>query len=682
MKFDCIRQKERKIDKVLKGGKYRVFKTLKAKLIVLMTVLLVVSLAVTQIVGVVETTQIVKEDVNKRAKSLVEKLSQDIESSFESEENAMLQFSQSVLMLQMLKSAEHKEWPSIDKEFNTFIKNHKDVQLIYVGTENKKMYATPAVQFPADYDPTSRPWYKKAMENPEKVVWTEPYVDVVTNKLTVTLAKAVKEGNRILGVVGIDMSLDTVTKVVNSLDVGYKGYPFLFDHKGFGVVHPEFKGKDVSDHPTVKKMYEKDSGVVEYKAEDGKRIVHFTTIPKLGWKVGAVYKESDLLAVSKSITTKMLTISIFAILIAIIVVYLLSRSIVKPLVYLKEQIQKVADGDLTVHVESKAKDEIGQLSNHFNHMVSEMRTLIHQVNDSINELAASADHLSAVSEETMATSEQVTGAINDIAKGTSEQASDLDSMNDRTNELSKQIETVAESAAEVQALSNDTKSASHNGLQKLNVLQAKSDEAKEELLAVEKVMNDLVEKMKQIDEVIQTITAISAQTNLLALNASIEAARAGEHGKGFAVVADEVRKLAEQSAQATELISQTIEKIQQQTDLAKEAVERSKVMHAEQQSAVETTADSFNEITSMMEGLAAAITNITDEVKRMNESKNQVVESMQSISAIAEESAAAAEEVAASSDDQLRALSTVTEAAENLNQMSRQLQELVERFKV
>jgi methyl-accepting chemotaxis protein len=659
-----------------------VFKTLKTKLIVLITSLLLVSLAVVQIVGVVETKKIITEDVSKRAKSLVQGLVTDIEGSFAAKESALQQFAESVIMQQMLKNPQHAEWSLLNKDFSVFVKNNKDVALVYVGTENKKMFTTPKVELPADFDPTSRPWYKKATENPDEVIWTDPYIDATTGQHVITLAKAITEGSRVLGVVAIDMTLETVTNIVNNVDVGYKGYPFMFDQNGIGIVHPQYQGKDMSDNPVIKRLYEKDAGLFGYTIENEKRFMYFTTIPQLGWKVGAVYKEAELLAVSKSITEKMLVISIIAIIIAIAVVYLLARSIVKPLVYLKDQVQKVADGDLTVQVESKAKDEISQLSNHFNHMVSEMRAIIHQVNDSINELAASADHLSAVSEETVATSEQVANAINDIAKGTSEQASDLDSMNDRTNELSRQIETVAESAAEMQMLSNETKTSSYNGLEKLNVLQSKSNEAKEELIAVEKVMLDLVEKMKQIDEVIQTITAISAQTNLLALNASIEAARAGEHGKGFAVVADEVRKLAEQSAQATELIRQTIATIQQQTDLAKEAVDRSKVMHAEQEAAVELTANSFNEITSKMEELAAAIVNITDEVKSMNENKNQVVEAMQSISAIAEQSAAAAEEVAASSDDQLRALSTVTGSAEALNHMSKQLQELVAKFRV
>ncbi|ANB56762.1 methyl-accepting chemotaxis (MCP) signaling domain protein [Anoxybacillus sp. B7M1] len=654
------------------------FKTLRTKLIVLIALLMVVSLAVTQIVGVVETKQMIRKDVSSRGHALVEQLIDDIQSSFTSEVNSMKQFSESPAIVQMAK--DNQESPTVEKEFQTFLKIHSNTQLVYIGTEGKKMYTTPKVDLPAGFDPTSRPWYKKAIEHPDEVAWTDPYVDTVTGKYVVTLAKAVKDGAQVVGVIGMDLSLDAVTKIVNKMDVGYKGYPFLFDQTGIAIVHPQYKGKNMANDATVKYMLDRDSGVYEYTRDGEKRMLYFTTIPELGWKVGAVYKEKDLFAVSNSIAAQMLMITIIAVLIGMIVIYLMARSIVKPIVYLQEQVERVAEGDLTVQVKVKAKDEIGQLASHFNHMVHEMRALIHQVNQSVAELAQSADHLSAVSEETMTSSEQVATAINDIAKGTSEQASDLDTINERTTMLSSQIEAVAQSASEMQTLSNDTKEASYYGLEKLNELQLKSDEAKNELQSVEKVMDDLVEKMKRIDEVIQTITAISAQTNLLALNASIEAARAGEHGKGFAVVAEEVRKLAEQSSQATELIRQTIATIQQQADLAMQAVGRSKDMNEEQQQAVHTTGESFMKISVMMEELTNSISHISDEVKHMNESKDQVVEAMQNISAIAQQAAASAEEVAASADDQLQALSTVTESAEKLSEMGQQLKKLVEKF--
>ncbi|KHF29970.1 Methyl-accepting chemotaxis protein McpC [Anoxybacillus sp. BCO1] len=214
------------------------------------------------------------------------------------------------------------------------------------------------------------------------------------------------------------------------------------------------------------------------------------------------------------------------------------------------------------------------------------------------------------------------------------------------------------------------------------MLQAKSTESQNELRSVETVITDLGAKMQQIGAIIQTITDISAQTNLLALNASIEAARAGEHGKGFAVVAEEVRKLAEQSAQATEQIRQTITSIQQQAALATEAVDHTKQMNDQQQVAVNETAESFMHIATMMEQLTSAIEHIFTQIHDVNENKEQIVAALQNLAAISEQSAASAEEVSASSEEQLKALSTVTEAAERLNDMSRSLQQLIHRFHV
>ena len=656
------------------------FRTLRAKLIVMVALLMVASLVITQIVGVVETKKMIQKDVEKRAQTIVKGVVGNIRDSFRSEEDGLLQFSESPAVAKMVQN--NKAWSELDQEFRTFLKIHENVQLAYIGTADKKMYTTPAMQLPDGYDPTSRSWYQKAEANPDKVVWTKPYVDAITGKNVVTLTKAVTANGRVVAVLGLDITLDAVTKIVNNSDVGYNGYPVLLDQSGIAIVHPKYKGKDMSNNPEVKRMLENKNGFYTYTSENEQRVMYFDTIPELGWKVGAVYKAKDLFATSDSLAMKMFAIAAVAVLIGVIVIYFLSRSIVKPVAVLQHQAEKVAQGDLTVHVQVKSKDEIGQLANYFNHMTSQMRELIRQVNESVAELAASADQLSAVSEETVATSEQVAGAINDIAKGATEQAGDLDTINERTAALSQQIETVTQSATNMQTLSNETKEASYNGLENLNVLQLKSDEAKKELYAVEKVMSDLVEKMKKIDEVIQTITAISGQTNLLALNASIEAARAGEHGKGFAVVAEEVRKLAEQSANATDLIRQTIAMIQQQVDLAMQALSHSKDMYEQQQQAVHTTGDSFFKIATMMEELTTAIANITDEASRMNESKDGVIEAMQSISAIAQQSAAAAEEVAASADNQLQALSTVTESAEKLSEMGRQLQKLVEKFKL
>ncbi|MGG6432263.1 methyl-accepting chemotaxis protein [Anoxybacillus sp. D401a] len=658
------------------------FRSLTWKLTGLMALLLVIALVASQTVNYVQMASVMKKDAKLRAESLVTGLVDDIEHSFDSQEDALKQFSETTVFKMFTKTEDEKHWQDIDQQFATFLSIHQKVQLAYIGTANGNMYTTPSVELPPDFDPTTRPWYKAAVASPDKVIWTESYVDAVTNDYIVTIAKAIVENGQVIGVIGLDISLNTLAETVEQFRVGYNGYPVLFDQNKLAIVHPQFKGKDMSDHPVVKTMFAKENGAYEYEQDGEKRLLYFHTIPKLNWKVGVVYKEKDLLATLTTIGKTSWTVVAVATAVASLLIYAVSRSIVKPIIQLNERVQQVATGDLTVRVEPKGNDEIAQLTSHFNDMVSHMRSLIGEVDRSVAQLGSAADHLSAVSEETMATSEQVTTAVTDIAKGVSEQASNLDAMNDRMNDLSEKMGAVTQSAERVKQLSDETKEASYMGIEKLNVLQAKSTESQNELRSVETVIADLGEKMKQIGAIIQTITDISAQTNLLALNASIEAARAGEHGKGFAVVAEEVRKLAEQSAQATEQIRQTITSIQQQASLATEAVDHTKQMNDQQQAAVNETAESFMHIATMMEQLTSAIEHIFTQIHDVNENKEQIVAALQNLAAISEQSAASAEEVSASSEEQLKALSTVTEAAERLNDMSRSLQQLIHRFHV
>jgi methyl-accepting chemotaxis protein len=652
------------------------------KLTGLMVLLLIVALVASQTVNYVQMVSVIKKDVKMQAETLVTRIVDDIEHSFDSQEDALKQFSETKGFKTFTKTEDEQLWQDIDQQFATFLNIHEKVQLAYIGTANGNMYTVPAVDLPPDFDPTTRPWYKAAVASPDKVIWTESYVDTVTNDYVVTIAKAIVENGQVIGVIGLDISLNTISETVEQFHVGYNGYPVLFDQNKLAIVHPQFKGRDMSDHPVVKTMFAKEQGTYEYEQDGEKRLLYFATIPKLDWKVGAVYKEKDLLATLTTIGKASWTVVVIVTILASLLIYAVSRSIVKPIIQLNERIQQVATGDLTVRIEPKGNDEIAQLTSHFNEMVSHMRSLIGEVDRSVTELGAAADHLSAVSEETMATSEQVTTAVTDIAKGVSEQASNLDAMNDRMNDLSEKMGAVTQSAERVKQLSDETKEASYMGIEKLNVLQTKSAESQNELRSVETVIADLGEKMKQIGAIIQTITDISAQTNLLALNASIEAARAGEHGKGFAVVAEEVRKLAEQSAQATEQIRQTITSIQQQASLATEVVDHTKQMNDQQQQAVNETAESFMNIATMMEQLTSAIEHIFTQIHDVNENKEQIVAALQNLAAISEQSAASAEEVSASSEEQLKALSTVTEAAERLNDVSRTLQQLIHRFRV
>ncbi|WP_396125374.1 methyl-accepting chemotaxis protein [Bacillus sp. Marseille-Q3570] len=315
-------------------------------------------------------------------------------------------------------------------------------------------------------------------------------------------------------------------------------------------------------------------------------------------------------------------------------------------------------------------------------MIDRMRELIRAVKTSSYQVTESAEGLSAVAEETIASNEEVTRAVTDIAKGSSQQASDVESTHIRAVDLSDDIEKINEQVNSMMNISKNAEAASKNGIDQIKTLRLKNDESNHVLTAVETVINDLNNKVKEVEEVIATITEISEKTNLLALNAGIEAARAGESGKGFAVVANEVRKLAEQSSVATERVKTILKGIETESKRVGKEMNQTKVISGEQSKVVEGTEVAFTLLGESLGQMLEFISEIGNDVKSLNEHKDSVMEAIQNISAVAQQAAASSEEVSASTDEQQRALNTVGESAEALNAASGELIELIKQFKV
>ncbi len=195
-------------------------------------------------------------------------------------------------------------------------------------------------------------------------------------------------------------------------------------------------------------------------------------------------------------------------------------------------------------------------------------------------------------------------------------------------------------------------------------------------------MHSLEEQSRSIGKIIKTIDQIADQTNLLALNAAIEAARAGEKGKGFAVVANEVRKLAEQSMIATKDIAAIIKATQHQTDLAVKNAKSAEEIVKSQVEAVSATISTFKKISSSMKTLSNNVNFIMSGIVDIEQNKNQVLLTMQNVSAISEEAAASSQEVASSTEEQLAGVEELAAYAEELNSSAEHLSATISKFKL
>ncbi|MCF6411058.1 methyl-accepting chemotaxis protein [Pseudalkalibacillus salsuginis] len=665
------------------------FKKLQSKLMLIMALILSLSLLSIAFLTYDRVSDTMKNNVEAQTQAKVDQMSDHISLYLKNIEQTMERYSQDERVISALKSSnegsenEKAGWEAVKRDFDQYLGMNENVAYLYIASENKKMKITPHVDLPDDYDPTSRPWYQVASEDDSKVTWTEPYEDASTGDYVLTTAKIVKDpaSGEVLGAVAMDMNLLNLANVVSDTKLEYDGYPFLFDQSGLALVHPDFKGENHRDKKDyVKNMYASEKDTVNDKESD--RFVSFNTIELTGWKVGTSTPNEALTKEAGSIRNTILFIALIIIVISILVSYFVAKSITSPVRNLRDELNKVKSGDLTVNVQNANKDELGDLTRHFNSMVDKMRELIKAVQNSSYKVTESAEGLSAVAEETIASNEEVTRAVTDIAKGSSQQASDVESTHLRAVNLSDDIEKINSQVSSMLSLSKNADTVSKKGMEQIKTLRLKNDESNEVLVAVEKVINDLNNKVKEVEEVIATITEISEKTNLLALNAGIEAARAGESGKGFAVVANEVRKLAEQSSVATERVKSILKGIENESKRVGIEMNHTKVISNEQNKVVEGTEEAFVQLGESLGQMLHYISMIGDDVTNLNEHKESVMEAIQNISAVAQQAAASSEEVSASTDEQQRALNTVGESAEALNAASSELIELIKQFKV
>ena len=666
----------------------KMFRSIKAKLIITITVLFLLSFSIMIALAGWQIKSKTENNVVSQSQGIVQELNHSTETFLEEYKNSIAMMAQTKSLKDYAKGVMAQD-PKADKSeleesFSHYLNLYGDVTSIYLASPNKEIQISPKVDLPSDFDPTTRTWYQDALKKQGEVFWSEPYIDTATKEYVTTASIAITDGSTLLGVVGADIKLSDLTAKMQKLDIGYKGYPFMMTANGTAIVHPTERGKNLSKYPFIKEVLtsKKEKGIVHYTLDGEKKIMVYQTIPSTKWTIGASYAEKELLATASDVQKMLIIMGIIVLILAIAILTLISLRITKPITQLKDKLLLVSEGDLNAEVDVESNDEIGILASNFNLMIQNMKRIITLVDSSVNNVRESSEGLSAVSEETNASSEQMATAVNEIAAGASKSAEDAEEASQKSILLSDQINGIHEKAGQMADIAEKAEAANKEGSGQIQQLIQSFEQSRQFTLLMEDVIRELEAKVNKIGSVMETITGISSQTNLLALNASIEAARAGEHGKGFAVVAEEVRKLAEQSVQATDDVQKTIADIQEGSQRAVESMAKTKDIALHQSEAVSKTDETFEQLSIFMNRMQESIVNVYEDVQNVTKSKEEVTMVIQNMAAMSEQTAAACEEVSASTEEQLRAIQTVAEAAEHLTDLSQELQTVVDQFKI
>jgi len=350
---------------------------------------------------------------------------------------------------------------------------------------------------------------------------------------------------------------------------------------------------------------------------------------------------------------------VFAAAISEIAIYVLKSDVEKQTETITYLMNRIRNKDFSESLADQQFIGMETVAESFKGMINELRNILGSLGDMSHRLVESSDHMVKNAERVTLTVSEITSTINEIAKGSSEQAAEAQKGVEMMSGLSEQINTLYDDSQTISSSTNDMMTLNEQGIDAVQTLQVKNEQSNKASIAVMEIISSFTDRMKDIADFINIINDIAEQTNLLALNAAIEAARAGEAGRGFAVVADEVRKLADESRQASENISSVVETITDEISKATRMMGDIKSVMEAQNDAVIHVSDTFKAIADSIDHIVERINHIIDSIADIETSKNGVIKTIESISAVTQQSAAASEEVAAAIQEQQEAVNKI-----------------------
>lgn len=384
-------------------------------------------------------------------------------------------------------------------------------------------------------------------------------------------------------------------------------------------------------------------------------------------------------------TSHIVIVELVMIVLAIIVIFLLTKGIQVGLQAAEKAVHGLSNGDLTVAVESKAmrrNDELGDMAKGVAVLMNQLLEVVNHIRTSSEQLLKSGTDLSNMATQTSSTADDISKAIEEISQGAVSQADEIERASHEVDTMGQLIGHIADNVAELDQGTQEIKGSSDRSIDIIRDLTESNDRSMEAVRHISRQVNATNESALKIRAAVDLITSIAEETNLLSLNASIEAARAGEQGRGFAVVAGQIQKLAEQSNESAGSIADIIGELLKDSENSVQVMEEVQKIMNEQQEKLQATRKQIAEVGDGISGAAQAAGMIRQQTEHCNSARANVADVISNLSAISEQNAASTEETTASMEEMNAAINLLAESARQLQELSKSLEEDVSFFRV
>lgn len=439
-----------------------------------------------------------------------------------------------------------------------------------------------------------------------------------------------------------EKELSELKRSIGSMKIRNSGYYFILDMKGNLIVHPTMVGKNIKELSFVQQILEKKDATILYDWKGEEKVASCRVFEPFQWILCATISKDELTSTFLDGQRNATLFSFFfSMVILSVALFLISRSITRPLQQMIHRLKDIAEGegDLTKRLPEERYDEIGDLSKWYNVFLERIRTMMIEVQQTVQGLVSAS------------------GKLSDTASVITSIATHIEELAERESSAMIQTSrTIQEMSSELKDTSGNMYSIKNNAEQTEKDAELGSDA----MSKVTKSIGKIAESSNRIEGIINVITEIANQTNLLSLNAAIEAAKAGESGKGFSVVAEEVRNLAERSGDS---VVQIRELINLSTD---------SVQVGEQQ--IHESEEIFAQIIQQVQQITDQISDATTSIDHEDKGIQEIAEAIGEIATVSESNLASANDLTGGARE-------ITETTNELEGIANQLNSQVSRFK-